>query len=58
MGFRGTATSTASYKKYGDRLQNRGVTPDTTKAPQYKNNNSFYVELKKVQFPIPLKPFL
>lgn len=30
MGFRGTATSTASYKKYGDRLQNRGVTPNTT----------------------------
>lgn len=27
MGFRGTATSTGSDKKYGDRLQNRGVRP-------------------------------
>lgn len=58
MGFRGTATSTASYKKYGDRLQNRGVTPDTTKALHYKNNNSFTVHRKKVQNPIFFIAFL
>lgn len=58
MGFRGTATSTAAYKKYGDRLQNRGVTPDTTKALHYKNNNSFTVHRKKVQNPIFFIAFL
>lgn len=52
MGFRGTATSTASYKKYGDRLQNHGVTSDTTKAHILTNKNRSSEQSLKVQFPI------